>query len=84
MAREYRIRWAIVERCNGYTCWPERMCIAERRVTVFWFIRFWFPFGVAGWRKTQEAAEMDIQRDISLNAPIPSPMLWLDGDHKPP
>lgn len=82
MAREYRIRWAIVERCNGYTCRPARMCIAERRVTIFWIIRFWSPFRAAEWRETQRQAEMDIEMDIRLNALLPGAILWTGDDHK--
>lgn len=70
---EYRIRWAVVERCNGYRCWPERMCIAERRIRFLWLIPIWWPTDVSAWRLTEEKAARDIERDRALCAPLPPP-----------
>lgn len=67
----YRIKWAVVQRCNGYRCWPERMCIAQRRVRFLWLIPMWWP--VNDWRMTEGEAEADIHHDINLRSPLPTP-----------
>lgn len=69
---EYRIRWARVDVCNGYRCWRERRCIAERRISVLGIWSFWFPIGEMQWRTTEEEAMMDVDYDKKMRAPLPA------------
>jgi hypothetical protein len=70
MTDRYRIRWARVEVCNGYRCWMEQRCIAERRV---WFgpISWWWPVRSAGWRQGDPEAARDIEMDRAIRSPLP-------------
>lgn len=68
MAR-YRIKWAIVEVCDGYRCWRDLRCIAQRRVSILG-LSFWWPVD-GGWREAEAKAEQDIERDMDLRAPLP-------------
>lgn len=75
MTGQYRIRWAVVQRCNGYSCWPERMCIAERRISLLWILPMWWPMDSSRWRITEVEAERDIEACISLRQPLPAPRI---------
>lgn len=72
---EYRIRWARIQRCNGRTCWPARMCIAERRVRFLWLFPLWWPAELSKWRDTEAEAERDIQADKYHQSMLPKPRL---------
>ena len=69
---EYRIRWARVEVCNGYRCWRERRCIAERRVSVLGIWSFWWIVDDADWRTTDREAMRDINHDKQMRTPLPA------------
>lgn len=75
---QYRIRWANGERCNGYRCWPERLCIAERRVKLLGLFAFWWP--ISRWVLTEEDAMRDIADDMQLRRPLPPPRIILPED----
>lgn len=68
---EYRIRWAVVEVCNGYTCWKERRCLAQKIVKFLWLFPMWWPVDGADWRRSEAEAERDIARDVNLLRPLP-------------
>lgn len=71
-AREYRIRWARVEVCNGYRCWHERRCLAERRVPLlFGAFSIWVPVDGTRPRCDEAQAMADIEADRALRAPLP-------------
>ena len=69
---EYRIRWDRVEVCNGYRCWRERRCIAERRVSVLGIWSLWLPAPECHWRTTEAEAVRDINNDKQMRAPLPA------------
>lgn len=70
---QYRVREARVEVCNGYRCWHERRFIAERRVTIFGLLSWWWPVLDGEWRPTAHAARCDAERDAKLRAPLAAP-----------
>lgn len=69
----YRVREARVEVCNGYRCWFERRFAAERRISLFGLISFWWPVTNGGWRTTACAAHADAEADMELRAPLAKP-----------
>ena len=66
----YRIREARVEVCNGHRCWYERRFGAERRVSLFGVLAWWWPVVNFQWRQTAEAASKDAEQDASLRVPL--------------
>lgn len=56
--KPYRIKWAIVEVCNGNRCRKEMRCIAERIVSFLW-IKFYWPIN-GKWRSSEYEAKLDI------------------------
>lgn len=66
---EYRVKWAVVQSCSGSLCKRVRMCIAERRVTLFFGISFWWPVGE--WRNLEDEAIRDAEGDAYLRSPLP-------------
>jgi hypothetical protein len=69
----YRVREAIVDVCNGYTCWRDRRFIAERRVTLFGLVSWWWPVTDGKWRETSHEARQDAESDARLRAPLAAP-----------
>ena len=65
----YRIRWARVEVCNGYTCWRDWRCMAEALVMLPLGLSFWWPLRDAHWRTSERQAQGDIDHDIRLRLP---------------
>ena len=70
---KYRVREALVEVCNGYRCWHERKFIAERRITLFGALGWWWPVLDGDWRWSAEIARRDAIRDAHLRAPLGAP-----------
>ncbi|PWE26710.1 hypothetical protein C4N9_20840 [Pararhodobacter marinus] len=73
MTEHYRIKWARVTVCNRYGCWKERRCIAQRRVSILGFIRFWWPLEDGDWRIDESRCYADIENDMAVRAPLPEP-----------
>lgn len=73
MTTIYRINWARVQVCNGYNCWKERRCMAEREVRVFGIHLFWWPVGE--WREYESLSVRDIERDVDMRKPLPKPRI---------
>lgn len=67
----YRIRWGIVQVCNGYRCWHERGCIAERWVQIVGPLGFWCSVKDGGWRTSEDRALRDVAHDRHLRTPLP-------------
>lgn len=72
---EYRIREGVVEHCNGYRCWKQRMFIAERKVSFLGLWSFWWPCTNASWRTDGWQAEGDAVADARLRRPLTKPYL---------
>lgn len=70
---EYRVREARIEVCNGYQCWHERRFIAERRVSLFGVLSWWWPVIDGDWRPMAHVARCDAERDAKLRAPLADP-----------
>jgi hypothetical protein len=73
---KYRVREARVEVCNGHRCWNERRFIAERRVSLFGLLSWWWPVLDAEWRITAHYARCDAERDARLRSPLAEPELF--------
>lgn len=75
---KYRVREARVEVCNGSRCWHERRFIAERRVSLFGLLSWWWPVIDGEWRKTASGARHDAEQDAELRAPLAAPEVFQD------
>lgn len=70
----YRIREAVVLVANGYRDVLRRMFIAERRISVFGILSFWWPCD-GMWQHSEDAALADAERDAYLRQPLKAPVL---------
>lgn len=75
----YRVREVRVEVCRGRRCWHERRFIAERRVTLFGLLSWWWPVLDGEPRPTVHVARCDAERDAELQAPLAPPEFFEFG-----
>ena len=71
--QRYRVREARVEVCDGRRCWHERRFLAERRVSLFGLVSWWWPVIDGDWRSTPYGARCDAERDAGLRLPLAEP-----------
>ncbi|MDD8024570.1 MAG: hypothetical protein PHX82_15860 [Paracoccaceae bacterium] len=70
---EYRVREGRVEVCDGHRCWRDRRYIAERRVSFFGVLSWWWPVINGDWRTSAHEARDDAEMDAKLRAPLADP-----------
>lgn len=67
---EYRIRWAKVT--GPWKDGRRRMCIAERKVRLFYLLPVWWPVEHGNWRSSEADCQKDIDFDGKFRRPLPA------------